>query len=219
MVVGKGAVTTTWHLPKELLVNASPFFAAALNGSFSEAKSRRITLPEDSPYGFALFVRWLYVGRISGDIFGREGEAFKSDVLGTPGNTSDDDADLPVAQMHLQACILGDKLGCLSFRDLAVLELIEYHSQRAIREEEIRYVFDHSAQGSKLRQYMIDQLRWDLQEGHLSDYTCEFLSDARFAEDFGPVFLETSLKADGAAINPERQQERYLEVLTGWDGD
>ena len=205
IVVGTEPHTKTWHLPKELLLNASPFFAAALNGDFIAAALNMIALPEDSPEAFSLFARWLYVGKIGCVPFTHhDGIIYRIYAL---------------SKTLLQACILGDKLGCLIFRDLAVLEVIRHHSEEIIRVEEIRYIFDHSAQGSKLRQYMIDQLRWDLQEGFLSDDACEFLSDARFVEDVGPIFLETSLKADGAAIDPQRQKGRYLEVLTGSDGD
>ena len=100
-----------------------------------------------------------------------------------------------------------------------MLELIGHQSEEVLGEEDIRYVFDHSAQGSKLRQFTIDQLRYVLQEGILSDYACEIYSGDSFAKDFGPIFLETSLKANGAANDPQTQQERYLEVLTGTDGD
>ena len=96
-----------------------------------------------------------------------------------------------------------------------MLELIELYSEVIIREEEILYVFDHSAQGSKLCQLMIDELRWEIQE----DYFTLSSSDARFAEVVGPIFLEASLKASGAAIHPEMQKERYLEVLTVTDED
>ena len=100
-----------------------------------------------------------------------------------------------------------------------MLELIEWHSVAGKREEEIRYVFDHSAQGSKLRQFVIDQLRYDLQEGRLYGCECYYLSVAKFAEDFGPVLLEACLNASEAAIDPQEQKERYLEVLTGIDGE
>ena len=96
-----------------------------------------------------------------------------------------------------------------------MLKLIRHYSGDPIREEEILYVFDHSAQGSKLRQLMIDQFRWDLQGGWFSNSSL----DDRFTEDFGPVFLEASVKADGPAIDPQRQKVRYLEVLTDTDED
>ena len=156
-----------------------------------------IALPEDSPDAFSLFVRWLYVGKIGWF-------TTKVDPLG----------QWAVSKTLVQAYILGDKMGCLIFRDVAMLNLIEHHSQITMREEEIRYVFDHSAQGSKLRRFTIDQLRYDLQEACYGPDARDFFSDARFAEDFGPIFLKRSLEANGAAaIDPSMQQERYLEVL------
>ena len=139
MVVGTGCATKTWHLPRKLLFNASPFFAAALNGSLSEATPRKVILPEAGPDGFALFVRWLHVGKI-----GCTSVAPEDDWLDRTNASS---------KALVQACILGDKLSCLIFRDLAMLELIGHQSKEIMGEEEIRYVFDHSAQGSKLRQF------------------------------------------------------------------
>ena len=100
-----------------------------------------------------------------------------------------------------------------------MLELIEHLSKQILDVEAIRYAFDHSPQGSKLRQFTIDQLRYELQEGFIGGDVSYFYLGTGFVEDFGPVFLETSLKASGAAIDPQKQKERYLEVLTGIDGE
>ena len=205
MVVGTGCATKTWHLPRKLLVNASPFFAAALNGTFPEATSRKIFLPEVGPDSFAFFVRWLHVGEI-----GCISVAPEDDWV---------DRTIAVSKTLVQLCVLGDRLGCLVFQDLGMLELIKFHSNKVIVEEAIRYVFDHSAQGSKLRQFVIDQFRWDFQEGFLSDYACAYFSISRFAKDFGPVLLEASLRADGVAIDPQKQKGIYMEVLTATDGN
>ena len=166
-----------------------------------------------------MFVRWLYVGRISGDIFSCEDEALKNDVLGTSGSTSDDDADLAVAQMYLQACSLGDKLDCLIYRDCAVLELIKLYNTVAIEAETIRYVFGHFARGSKIRLLAVDQFRFDLQNGEFLGREVSFVSAARSAMDFGLDFLEANLEDNGNAINPHDQKERYMEVLTDTDGN
>ena len=100
-----------------------------------------------------------------------------------------------------------------------MLGLIGHLSKEILDGEAIRYAFDHSPKGSKLRQFTIDQLRYVLQEGLLDDNAYDFYLGAEFVEDFGPVFLETSLKAGGAAIDPQKQKERYLEILTGTDGE
>ena len=124
MVVGTGSAIKTWHLPKELLVNASPFFTAALDGPFSEATSRKVTLPEDEPDAFALFVRWLYVGKIG--------------CMPVATQVGLNKTYYAVSKTLVQACIFGDKLGCLTFQDLAMLELIKHHTEGLMRAEVIR---------------------------------------------------------------------------------
>lgn len=201
MVVGTNFVKT-WHLPKELLVKASPFFAAALNGSFAEATSRVVNLPEDNTDAFALFVRWLYVGEIRGDLFRFE----------------DDSAISASMQVYLQASILGDKLGSPGFHDLAMLELIECHGSRSISVETVRVAYEHSAPGSKLRQYSIDKLRLDIRYNRLSDMAASYVSVAKIAEDLGQDFLKACMEAGSSkAIDPREHRKRYMEVLTVTD--
>lgn len=55
-------VTNTWHLHEALLCEASSFFKAAVQGVFQEARERKVQLPEEKNYLFALFVQWLYSG-------------------------------------------------------------------------------------------------------------------------------------------------------------
>lgn len=50
---------------KDLLVSASPFFAAALNGNFAEGLDQVVTLPEEKPECFEWFIWWLYTGSLS----------------------------------------------------------------------------------------------------------------------------------------------------------
>jgi len=54
----------TWQLPKKLLIACSSLFAAALDGNFSEANSKSVTLSEDDPDSSELLVLWLYVGAL-----------------------------------------------------------------------------------------------------------------------------------------------------------
>lgn len=58
ILVGPGG--TTWRLHENLLSSASDFFRSAFNSGFREALEDRLTLPEDDPQAFELFVRWLY---------------------------------------------------------------------------------------------------------------------------------------------------------------
>lgn len=215
MIVGTGLACKTWYLPKELLVNASPFFAAALNGAFAEATSKTITLPEDDTDAFALFVRWLYVGKISGQLFNFEEETIKDAILGTWTGTSDDDVTNAYSMIYLKACILGDKLGCLIFLDLAMLELIQSHEFHQLTAETMRLVFTHFSAGSKIRRFAIDQFRWDLRNSWYDKNVAEFVSTAKITEDFALDFLKACIEAHGSnAADPCQQRRQYMEVLT-----
>ena len=209
MTVGTGAASKTWHLPKELLVKTSAFFDTALNGGFAEATSKTITLPEESPDAFALFVQWLYVG-----------EFISCTSVWSESEETMLNENLVITEGFLQACSLGDKLDCPVFLDLAVLELIKRHSIEGMRVETILFVYEHFGPWSKLRLFAIDQFRQDLQQKSLEDDAASFVSAARSAEDFGLDFLKASLEVDGAdVINPQENTKRYMEVLTGTDED
>lgn len=214
MVVGTEGDTKTWHLPKELLVNASPFFSAALNGSFAEATSRTVSLPEENTDAFALFIRWLYVGEICGNMVGSEDQATGDETLETGSDPSIDSTSYARTKIYLKAYILGDKLGCLIFLDLAMLELIKDHKSDVLRAETMRVVFEQSAPGSKLRQFAIDQFRFELVRGRLWEGAAAFVAAAKIAEDFALDFLKVCVEAAGGdAIDPQTHKGRYMEVL------
>ena len=222
MVVGPTGNTRTWHLPKKLLVNASPFCAAALNGSFAEATSKVISLPENNTDAFALFVRWLFVGEISGQLFNYNGGLSRDEILGTHDAGIDGLLDAPITLVYLQACILGDKLGCSVFQDLTMLELIDdhYHRARGITAETIRDIYEQSGLGSKLRHFAIDVFRYDLQAGDLTKDTATFVLTSEIAEEFALDFLSACLEGgEREVILPYDQKGRYMEVLTNVDKD
>lgn len=49
---------------KDLIASASPFFAAALNGTFAEGMDQTVRLPEEKPEIFEWFLQWLYTGTL-----------------------------------------------------------------------------------------------------------------------------------------------------------
>ncbi|KAI9766381.1 MAG: hypothetical protein M1835_007209, partial [Candelina submexicana] len=53
--------TAHWTLPLPLLTTLSPFFAAAFQANhFRESQTHTISLPDDDPEIFELFVQWLF---------------------------------------------------------------------------------------------------------------------------------------------------------------
>ena len=220
MIVGPAGNTKTWNLPKKLLVNASPFFAAALNGLFAEATSKVINLPEDNTDAFALFIRWLFVGKISGDFINSMDDLTGHELLGTFDGSIDDLLDATITLVYLQSCILGDKLGCSVFQDLATLELIDRHNKNLVCAEAIRVLYEQSGLESKLRRLAIDMFLFDLQNGHLPKDTASLGSAAISAEDFALDCLKTCVEDEFyETILPYQHKGLYMEVLTDVDED
>lgn len=56
---------TTYKIHKDLLTAESPFFAAALNGTFAEGLDQTVHLLEDKPEVFEWFLWWLYTGSLT----------------------------------------------------------------------------------------------------------------------------------------------------------
>jgi len=65
VVVGTGKSAQKYTLHTDLLTSCSPFFAAALNGSFAEATDQTVTLEEEKPETFEWFIQWLYTGTLT----------------------------------------------------------------------------------------------------------------------------------------------------------
>lgn len=206
MIVGAAAVTKTWHLPKELLTNSSPFFAAALNGSFAEAKSKIVSLPEDSIDAFEIFIQWLYVGEITA-----------KDCIADHDHGDDYPPDFcteATVQTFVEAWILGDKLQCPVFKDLAMLGLLRNLDQGLIYTHTVRTAYERSAPGSKLRKIVLDQVRYDAWAGGLGDDTDEWMVFARECVDFGEDFVRATFQQGNITVrDPSGQKALYVDVL------
>lgn len=59
-----GPEEVKFELPKNLLITYAPFFKAALDGNFKEAKEGLLRLPEDDPVHFRLFTNFVRDGSI-----------------------------------------------------------------------------------------------------------------------------------------------------------
>ena len=136
---------SVWYLPKKLLVEYSTFFAAALNGNFAEGKTHCVTLPEEDPDIFRIFVQWLYRG----------GALSESDSMGVCG---DED--------YIRTWALGDELGCSKLQDTAMLQIITFQVELLRTEPtEINLIHELTAPGSLLRKFAFDQFSWNSKQG------------------------------------------------------
>lgn len=132
-----GADNHCWVLPVDLLCHVSTFFKAALKGGFEEAKEKRVTLKEEDPSAFELFVLWLYKGQI---LNSKKPEAL--DVV------------------IVKAWVMGDKLGAPDFQDCTMRALvIAGGSQDLLTDTEaIGYIYNNTAVGSPLRMVTVDTI-------------------------------------------------------------
>lgn len=62
VVVGNSKEDFRVH--EAMIRSSSPFFEKALAGPWKEASQRLVKLPEDEPQTFALYINWLYSGKI-----------------------------------------------------------------------------------------------------------------------------------------------------------
>ena len=108
-------------------------------GNFQEAHKNVVTLPEDDSYTFGLFVRWLYTG----------------DYRGTYLETSINSA---------KTWILGDKLGATAFKNQVIEGLLDNSSEFVVEPDDLRYVYSHTTDGSKLRHFFADQAALEARE-------------------------------------------------------
>jgi hypothetical protein len=64
--VGQEPVKAVFHVHEAVLVGASPFFKAALNGSFIEATSKKLFLPSEQAAVFSGILKAIYSGTSTG---------------------------------------------------------------------------------------------------------------------------------------------------------
>ena len=177
----------TWSLPKKLLIHVSPFFNAALNGSWVEATSNSISLPEDNPAAFENFVQWIYIGKMS------------------PGS------HVPT---YIEAWTLGDKLGCPAFQDCAILQLLYLHQDAYVEPKTVQLAYEGSMACSRLRKWALQEFSVGIGSKEYVEMAEEWAYVARSTVDFGYDYVQASAASFAElGINPINAGQQYLEVL------
>ncbi|KAJ4305233.1 hypothetical protein N0V90_000764 [Kalmusia sp. IMI 367209] len=142
IVVGPDPLTDqreTWWLPTSLISHYSAFLKAACSHEFKEKEENRITLTDEDPKTFALFVEWMYYDKYS-LIFDFQAK----------GDCSKD----------AKAWILGDRLMSVPFKNYAMERIYNRHTvftlSAAVSTVDFEYVCANTTEGSKLRRFYID---------------------------------------------------------------
>ncbi|KAK0515384.1 hypothetical protein JMJ35_002763 [Cladonia borealis] len=203
VTVGPKDAAITWHLPKALLTRHSLFFAAALDGSFAEAKLNSVTMPDDDPNVFRLWVQWLYLGHITCQILGVD----------------------DINNVLVKAWILGDKLGCQIFKDVVMMDLLACHSPKVerplIETSTLRTAYEGSAPGSKLRKWALNFFVFEIGQTRSGNFSALqrnilWVSETKDIEDFSQDYMEASVEfsLQGNPTNPYTNGQQYMEVLS-----
>ena len=177
----------SWILPKSLLTHDSKFFNAALNGTFAEANSGSIIMPEDNPEAFRVFVQWLYIGDIEiGDV-----------------------------DVWLEAWVLGDKIGNTVFRDCAMTKLVSDHSGLQIDPKTVAFAYRKSVRGSRLRKWALDEFLLDWSQELLYECAEDWVSVMETDSEFAADVAKSTISAAGNGFeDPRDYLDAYLEVFS-----
>lgn len=128
------------YVVHERLIRASsPFFDRAMSGRWRESAQRTVTLPDDDPWIFGIYVHWLYHGTIA--------------------SIEDNDEFMDLAK----AFVLGDKLLDSKFNN-AVIDAIVDKSRFTLHdgnmwfpsERVVEYIYAHTTESSPIRELMVD---------------------------------------------------------------
>ncbi|KAL2063380.1 hypothetical protein VTL71DRAFT_5185 [Oculimacula yallundae] len=199
VIIGKSK--TQVFVQKSMICHQSEFFKSACNPHWESGKSNTITLEEEDPVIFSLFLSWLYTGDI------KQNEEYKS----INGKATPTDASLKAHWLQLVQCfVLGEMLMASSFKN-AVIDLL--FSKTAVRYLRTSYVilidvniieeiFVGTPQGSPLRRYILEACFHTLQADHAlwAEMSTSTPTMRDFLEDMAKYSLETAQKFKGVKI-------------------
>ncbi|KAL8952748.1 MAG: hypothetical protein Q9222_001359 [Ikaeria aurantiellina] len=159
VLVGPKDASHTYVTHAEMLAHHSPFFKIAMTGNWLEAKTGVIELPEDDWRVYEVFQNWLYQEILYVDV----------------------DAEIP--GFLLKLWVFGDKVQVAAFQNtvIEVLRLQRTNPNRLFNQKDVRYAFDHTDDGSPLRQLILDMF---IYEGPLEGSITTWL-----AEDYPEAFI------------------------------
>ena len=146
---------------------------------------KHLELPKDDECAFELFNMWLHEGSIK-----------------APSWTRTDP--------YLLAWALGDKLGCPNSQDAIMLRIITDYKIYASNFIELRFAYEYSSPGSKLRLWALDELRSQIKKGLLGSTGWD-PEDVYFIEIAKDFLLRSLLIGNNDAPEPSSQPTIYFK--------
>jgi len=145
-IVGKEGETTKFTAHKEVVCYHSKVLRAAFNSNFVEGKTQTYCLEDTTGATFKFFMQWIYFQKLN---------VLQLQDTYTKSNSTKEAAleeDFALAGLW----ILGDRL-CMNRVQNAALQAISDVSGRwsTIRGRTFKFVYDNTASGSLLQQYLV----------------------------------------------------------------
>lgn len=183
-----GPSQTVWRLHENLLSATSDFFRAAFNSGFKESLEDRLSLPEDDPHAFELFVRWLYARALQGMTGAPEINAERQ-LFGSPSSSNNASAStsttflftttIPTTTstppINIQDCLhlyaLATKLLVEELENICIDVAARYYKAGTRRPEirDVQYIYENTPPGSGMRRLLKERLALVLFRGRQSN--------------------------------------------------
>lgn len=180
MTVLVGPTEVTWRLHENLLSSTSDFFRSAFNSGFRESIEDRLTLPEDDPQAFELFVRWMYARALnppttsftSSSSDGVTAATATASATAAVGQRSLPlptlgGAAAPTIQTYLRLYVLACKLLVEELENACVDAASGYYRAGTRRPDvrDVAYVYRHTLPGAGMRRLLRERLTLGLFRG------------------------------------------------------
>ncbi|KAF2813754.1 uncharacterized protein BDZ99DRAFT_567498 [Mytilinidion resinicola] len=169
-----GPKETRFLVHRELLTHHSPFFTAALNGSFAESISQTVKLPAENPAIFELCVAWLYTSQLDPLVFFKDGK--------------------PAYYTLLNLYALADRLALEALRNQTIDQISDLAEQTnsVLTPSDTRILYEEIRDNAPLRALVIDLFAFKKTDKLLAEHP----------DDWHPLFLRdlaVYLKRPGTA--------------------
>lgn len=115
--MGKDDTARTFTVHRDLIIEMSPYFAAALSGRWTQEEHKPLRLPDHQPTHFQFWLEWLYK-RMTNML------AVAQSIDGTIVHEKGSDRFISGLSFMINAWILGDFLGDVYIRNMIMYEVL-----------------------------------------------------------------------------------------------
>lgn len=149
MKVIVGEEQASFYVYRNVICNSSPFFKAALSGTFKEADESKVVLPEDDPEVFEQFLQWIYT---------------KAYNLSPLANASSENV-CKQSWQYIRLYVFADKTQVEPLKDHILRHLFKLHQRyskdRSVSYECVEFAYDHTPPESPLRTLLVAMFIWN----------------------------------------------------------